>query len=120
MKYYLTEDSLVYILRQLKEKNNETFVSKNTYNEDIAKFVDVDTVGKTTDLHTNIKNNIVGSINELHTELDDKANTKDVKQINLELGSLESKVEENTSRIEEYSMIEEPDIEFIIADLENE
>ena len=45
---------------------------------------------------------------------------EDVKQINSELGSLESKVEENTSRIEEYSMIEEPDIEFIIADLENE
>jgi hypothetical protein len=73
MKYYLTEENLIYILRQLKEKNDEIFVSKEIYNEDIADLVDVDTIGETDNLLTDTKNNIVGAINELHTELEDKA-----------------------------------------------
>lgn len=73
MKYYLTEENLIYILRQLKEKNNETFVSKEMHNEDIADLVDVGTIGRTSDLLTDTRNNIVGAINELHTELEDKA-----------------------------------------------
>jgi hypothetical protein len=73
MKYYLTEENLIYILRQLKEKNNETFVSKEMHNEDIADLVDVGTIGRTNDLLTDTRNNIVGAINELHTELEDKA-----------------------------------------------
>ncbi len=73
MKYYLTEENLIYILRQLKEKNNETFVSKEMHNEDIADLVDVGTIGRTNDLLTDTRSNIVGAINELHTELEDKA-----------------------------------------------
>lgn len=73
MKYYLTEENLIYILRQLKEKNNEVFVSKEMHNEDIADLVDVGTIGRTNDLLTDTRSNIVGAINELHTELEDKA-----------------------------------------------
>ena len=36
MKYYLTEESLTYILRQLKEKNDEIFISKEEHNEDMV------------------------------------------------------------------------------------
>ena len=71
MKYYLTEESLIYILRLLKEKNSDIFISKEKYNEDIVDFVDVDTIGSINDLLTDAKNNIVESINELHTELED-------------------------------------------------
>ena len=73
MKYYITDESLIYLLRQLKEKNNEVFVSKEMHNEDIADLVDVGTIGRTNDLLTDTRNNIVGAINELHTELEGKA-----------------------------------------------
>lgn len=79
MKYYLTEENLIYILRQLKEKNNEVFVSKEMHNEDIADLVDVGTIGRTNDLLTDTRNNIVGAINELHTELEDKATKQQVE-----------------------------------------
>ena len=79
MKYYLTEENLIYILRQLKEKNNEVFVSKERHNEDIADLVDVGTIGRTNDLLTDTRNNIVGAINELHTELEDKATKQQVE-----------------------------------------
>lgn len=79
MKYYLTEENLIYILRQLKEKNNEVFVSKEMHNEDISDLVDVGTIGRTNDLLTDTRNNIVGAINELHTELEDKATKQQVE-----------------------------------------
>lgn len=79
MKYYLTEENLIYILRQLKEKNDEIFVSKEMHNEDIADLVDVGTIGRTNDLLTDTRNNIVGAINELHTELEDKATKQQVE-----------------------------------------
>ena len=79
MKYYLTEESLTYILRQLKEKNDEIFVSKEIHNEDISDLVDVGTIGRTNDLLTDTRNNIVGAINELHTELEDKATKQQVE-----------------------------------------
>lgn len=79
MKYYLTEENLIYILRQLKEKNNEVFVSKEMHNEDIADLVDVGTIGRTNDLLTDTRNNIVGAINELHTKLEDKATKQQVE-----------------------------------------
>ena len=40
MKYYLTEESLIYILRLLREKNSDMFVSKTAYNEDLKKIDD--------------------------------------------------------------------------------
>ena len=79
MKYYLTEENLIYILRQLKEKNDEMFVSKEIHNEDISDLVDVGTIGRTNDLLTDTRNNIVGAINELHTELEDKATKQQVE-----------------------------------------
>lgn len=79
MKYYLTEENLIYILRQLKEKNDEIFVSKEIHNEDISDLVDVGTIGRTNDLLTDTRNNIVGAINELHTELEDKATKQQVE-----------------------------------------
>lgn len=79
MKYYITDENLIYILRQLKEKNDEIFVSKEIHNEDIAGLVDVGTIGRTNELLTDTRNNIVGAINELHTELDDKATKQQVE-----------------------------------------
>ena len=37
MKYYITDESLIYILRLLKEKNSDMFISKSTYEFDIKK-----------------------------------------------------------------------------------
>ena len=79
MKYYLTEENLIYILRQLKEKNDEIFVSKEIHNEDISDLVDVGTIGRSNDLLTDTRNNIVGAINELHTEIEDKATKQQVE-----------------------------------------
>lgn len=57
---------------------------------------------------------------EVRELIDDKADIKKVEQVSSKVDLVASKVEENKSKIEEYAMIEESDIDLIIADLDNE
>lgn len=81
MKYYLTEESLTYILRQLKEKNDEIFISKEEHNEDMVILEEDELtidglIDNTYPSLTTEDKTLLGAINELNknsTEVIDKA-----------------------------------------------
>jgi hypothetical protein len=88
-KYYITDDNLTYILRLLKSKNEELYVTKDAHNTDIENLreeiviIEEDDLtmdglidGEFPELSTNDKT-ILGAINELYKKLQEYENKED-------------------------------------------
>lgn len=101
-----TEDkTIVGAINEVKTKKVDKVEGKD--------LIDIDEINRL----SNVDNYDDSEVREL---IDDKADINKVEQVNSKVDLVASKVEENTLKIEEYAMIEESDIDLIIADLDNE
>lgn len=96
------KDSLKQTMQAVKKYTDNSFVHKDE-NKDL---VDIDEINRL----ANVDNYDDSEIREL---IDYKADINNVEQVS-------SKVDLVVSKIEEYAMIEESDIDLIIADINNE
>jgi DNA repair exonuclease SbcCD ATPase subunit len=129
-KYYITDDNLTYILRLLKSKNEELYVTKDAHNTDIENLreeiviIEEDDLtmdglidGEFPELSTNDKT-ILGAINELYKKLQEYENKEDDEGdeggISTEVLEL---IEQKVGKLEENIIVLEQKIDELKEDM---
>jgi DNA repair exonuclease SbcCD ATPase subunit len=129
-KYYITDDNLTYILRLLKSKNEELYVTKDAHNTDIENLreeiviIEEDDLtmdglvdGEFPELSTNDKT-ILGAINELYKKLQEYENKEgdegDEGGISTEVLEL---IEQKVGKLEENITVLEQKIDELKEDM---
>jgi DNA repair exonuclease SbcCD ATPase subunit len=129
-KYYITDDNLTYILRLLKSKNEELYVTKDAHNTDIENLreeiviIEEDDLtmdglvdGEFPELSTNDKT-ILGAINELYKKLQEYENKEDNEDneggISTEVLEL---IEQKVGKLEENIIVLEQKIDELKEDM---
>lgn len=125
-KYYITDDNLTYILRLLKSKNEELYVTKDAHNTDIENLREEIVIleeddltmdglvdGEFPELSTNDKT-ILGAINELYKKLQEYENKEDEGGISSEVLEL---IEQKVGKLEENIVVLEQKIDELKEDM---
>lgn len=128
-KYYITDDNLTYILRLLKSKNEELFVTKDAHNTDMEELREEIVIleeddltmdglvdGEFPELSTNDKT-ILGAINELYKKLqkyENNDNSESEGGISSEVLEL---IEQKVGKLEENIVVLEQKIDELKEDM---
>jgi DNA repair exonuclease SbcCD ATPase subunit len=132
-KYYITDDNLTYILRLLKSKNEELYVTKDAHNTDIENLreeiviIEEDDLtmdglvdGEFPELSTNDKT-ILGAINELYKKLQEYENKEDKEDNEDNEGGISTEVleliEQKVGKLEENIIVLEQKIDELKEDM---
>jgi DNA repair exonuclease SbcCD ATPase subunit len=132
-KYYITDDNLTYILRLLKSKNEELYVTKDAHNTDIENLreeiviIEEDDLtmdglvdGEFPELSTNDKT-ILGAINELYKKLQEYENKEDDEGDEGDEGGISAEVleliEQKVGKLEENITVLEQKIDELKEDM---
>jgi chromosome segregation ATPase len=132
-KYYITDDNLTYILRLLKSKNEELYVTKDAHNTDIENLreeiviIEEDDLtmdglidGEFPELSTNDKT-ILGAINELYKKLQEYENKEDDEGDEGDEGGISTEVleliEQKVGKLEENITVLEQKIDELKEDM---
>jgi DNA repair exonuclease SbcCD ATPase subunit len=132
-KYYITDDNLTYILRLLKSKNEELYVTKDAHNTDIENLreeiviIEEDDLtmdglvdGEFPELSTNDKT-ILGAINELYKKLQEYENKEDDEGDEGDEGGISTEVleliEQKVGKLEENIIVLEQKIDELKEDM---
>lgn len=128
-KYYITDDNLTYILRLLKSKNEELFVTKDAHNTDMEELreeiviLDEDDLtmdglvdGEFPELSTNDKT-ILGAINELYKKLQEYENNDNSESEGGISSEVLELIEQKVGKLEENIVVLEQKIDELKEDM---